>query len=319
MNDFENEKTEIKIPDILNASNVPSFLRNVSPIFQFEDKILKDYALDLSKIKKINVLGMLLVYKIIEYAVEKKCFYRPLIYLEDFIEDKWKQYDFVNLIDAYVNQKDSSYDLQKLKVQITDKFILAPQPLLRDSTFTNKYLKSNFLPKINQYYEGKQKVISMISTCFSEILLNFWEHAVEDTKSIMIADGNKNYMEIACADTGNGILTTLRQNSKYKNLSDDKLILTSTNKNVTSKENTNHMGYGLWIIDQIVTATRGRFHLYSEGVAYLNEYGKKKTLRTSYWKGTIVYLALPLDNAKSLNDIDIFKNKLSDDIKIDFL
>ena len=318
---IENEKPkyEIKLPEILNASNVPSFLRSVSLIFTFEDKYLENYALDISKLKKINVLGMLLLYKIIEFSVEKNCFRLPKIYFEDFMENKWHEYDFIPLMNSYIQQKDTARNLQNLTVRMTDKFILAPQPLLRDSNFTNKFLKNKFLPKINEYYQGKPKVISMISTCFSEILLNFWEHAVDDTKSIMIAEGNNNFMEIACADTGNGVLSTLKSNAKYENLDDEKLILSSTLKNITSKENTNHMGYGLWIIDQIITSVKGRFHLYSEGVAYLNDYGKKKTLKTAYWKGTIVYLALPLENAKSLNDIEVFKNKLSDNIKIAFI
>jgi len=319
MIDFKRPKTVIKVPEVLNASNILTFLRNVSVIFTFENKQLEDYALDLSKLKKINVLGMLLLYKIIEFGAERKCFHQPHIYFEKFMEDKWQEYDFIPLINAYVRQQDTSKNLQNLNVQMTDNFILAPQPLLRDSNFTNKYLKTKFLPKINEYYEGREKVISMISTCFSEILLNFWEHAVEDTKSIMIANGNRDHMEIACADTGNGIISTLKSNLKYSNIDDEKLIFKSTLKNITSKENTNHMGYGLWIIDQIVSAIEGRFHLYSEGVAYINDYGKSKTLKTGHWKGTIVYLALPLENAKSLSDIEIFKRKLSDNIKIDFI
>lgn len=319
MIDFNRPKTVINVPETLNASNILPFLRNVSIIFNFENKRLEDYALDLSKLKKINVLGMLLLYKIIEFGAERNCFHQPHIYFEKFMEDKWHEYDFIPLINAYVKQQDTSRNLQNLNVQMTDNFILAPQPLLRDSNFTNKYLRTKFLPKINEYYNGREKVISMISTCFSEILLNFWEHAVEDTKSIMIANGNKDFMEIACADTGNGIISTLKSNSKYSNINNEKLILKSTLKNVTSKENTNHMGYGLWIIDQIITSIKGRFHLYSEGVAYINDYGKSKTLKTGHWKGTIVYLALPLGNAKSLSDIEIFKNKLSDNIKVDFI
>lgn len=316
---IDSPKTIIKLPEIINASYVIPFLRNTAIIFENEGKESQNFAMDLSKINKINVLGMLLVYKIIEFSVEKKCFHLPHVYCDAFIDEKWDEYEFLPLINAYIHLEDSSTKMKNLKVQMTEKFILAPQPLLRNSNFTNKFLKTNFLPKINEYYSGKPKVISMISTCFSEILLNFWEHAVDDTKSIMIADGNKSYMEIACADTGNGILSTLRNNPKYSKITDEKLINLSIKKNVTSKENTNHMGYGLWIIDQIVTSVKGRFHLYSQGIAYINDYGKTKTLKTGYWNGTIVYLALPLENAKSLNDIEIFKNKFTDNIKIDFI
>lgn len=309
----------IRIPKSLNVNSTSEVLTEFKDVFSYENQRRTGYVLDLSKIKKINVLGMLIVYKIIEYSVEKKCFLNPEIHYEELIEEKWAEYQFLPLINSYIREVDSSQKFKKLEIQLTDKFILAPQPLLRENDFTDKYLKNKFLPKIKQYYSGQEKVISMIFTCFSEILLNFWEHAVDDTKSIMMADGNKDYMEIACSDTGNGIITTLKKNPKYKNLSDEKLISQSINKNVTSKENTYHMGFGLWIIDQIVREIKGRFHLFSEGVHYSNEYGKIKTKKTGYWKGTIVYIALPLNNAKSLCDIDNFKTKEMDSIKIDFI
>jgi hypothetical protein len=40
----------------------------------------------------------------------------------------------------------------------------------------------------------------MILLTFSEILLNFWEHATEDTKSIIVAHGNKDQIEIALGE-----------------------------------------------------------------------------------------------------------------------
>lgn len=320
MSDPTKNRKHITVPKVLNATSVALLLNQVSIVFSSEEKKLEMYALDLSKIKKTNVLGMLLIYKIIEYSVEKNCFKEPYIYFENYyIENKLAEYDFIPLINSYIQLKDSSSKLKNLKIQLTDKFILAPQPLLRDSNFTNNYLKTKFLPKISEYYNGQDKVISMIFTCFSEILLNFWEHAVEDTKSIMIADGNKQYIEIACADTGNGIISTLQSNPKYKGFSKEQLIFECVNKNVTSKENTFHMGYGLWLIDQIVSEIKGRFHLFSEGIAYSNEYGKKKVFKTAYWKGTIVYLAMPIQNAKSLVDIESFKNEEMNNIKIDFI
>ena len=314
-----NRSKIISLPKTFGVNNTTAALNEFKNVFNYENQRLSGYILDLSKIKKINVLGMLIIYKIIEYSVEKKCFLYPEIHFEEFIEEKWAEYDFFPLINSYIKETDSSPKFKNLKIKLTDKFILAPQPLLRESNFTDQYLKTKFLPNIKEYYNNQDKVISMIFTCFSEILLNFWEHAVEDTKSIMIADGNKDYIEIACADTGNGIISTLKNNIKYKNLSDEELIFKSVNKNVTSKENSNHMGFGLWIIDQIVTEIKGRFHLFSEGYHYSNEYGKIKVKKTGYWKGTIVYIALPINNAKSLSDIKTFQTKKMDNIKIDFL
>ncbi len=314
-----NDYKTITLPKQLGINTVGEILRVANIIFQTEERELPMYALDLSKVTKVNALGMLIIYKIIEYSIEKKCFFRPAIFFDKFIEEKWNEYQFVPLINSYIKSTDSSPMFKDFKIQLSANFILAPQPLLRENDFTDKYLKNNFLPKISEYYRGKDKAISMIFTCFSEILLNFWEHAVEDSKSIMIADGNKSYIQIACADTGNGIISTLLKNEKYSGLSKEKLILSSVQKNITSKENTNHMGYGLWIIDQVVTAIKGRLHLFSEGVHYSNEYGKIKVNSTSYWRGTIVYLALPIDGAKSLCDIQHFRTTVMERIKINFI
>ena len=63
------------------------------------------------------------------------------------------------------------------------------------------------------------------------------------------------------------------------------------------------MGYGLWIINQIITLIRGKLQIYSEGFYYSNEYGKVKSGSCGYWKGTIIYLFLPLKNPVTLCDI----------------
>lgn len=314
-----NDYKTISLPKQLGINTIGEILRVANIIFQTEERQLPMYALDLSKVVKVNALGMLIIYKIIEYSIEKKCFYKPAIFFDKFIEEKWKEFQFVPLINSYIRSTDSSPMFKDFRIQLSDNFILAPQPLLRETDFTDKYLKNKFLPKISEYYNGNDKAISMIFTCFSEILLNFWEHAVEDSKSIMIADGNKSYIKIACADTGNGIISTLMKNKKYSGLSKENLILSSVKKNTTSKENTNHMGYGLWLIDQIVTAIKGRLHLFSEGVQYSNDYGKIKVNSTSYWRGTIVYLTLPIDNAKSLCDIQHFRTTEMEKIKINFV
>ncbi len=321
--DYDSYNNFIHVPNTINASSINSFLKSIQVIYELEDTHANGYILDLSKIKKINVLGMLMIYKVIEYSVIKKCFNLPAIQFQDYITNKISEYGFSPLINAYVNNLNRDERLKKLEIKITDKFILAPQPLLRDSNFTNEYLREKFLPKLHEYYTGQEKIISMISICFSEILLNFWEHAVEDTQSIMIANGNDNFIEIACADSGNGILSTLKTNERYSDFDDLKLFSSCVKKNVTSKEKSNHMGFGLWILDELVKAANGRLHIYSEGYQYINDYNKIRIEKCSFWRGTIVYLALPLKNAKSLIDIEVFRkyrnNEINSKIKINYV
>ncbi len=78
------------------------------------------------------------------------------------------------------------------------------------------------------------------------------------------------------------------------------------------------MGYGLWILNEIVTATKGRLHLYSEGAYVFNDFGKIKKGPCSFWQGTIIYISLPLVNPQSLSDIKGVEFDKLKNIKIKF-
>ncbi len=295
-------------PKYFQANDIISFLSEVEQAFSLKDQMQPKVLFDLSKIKQVNILGILLIYKFIDYTYNNHCFHKPEVKVNDYIEKQWTKYGFRDLIELYVSNKDVlDKGYKKLNVQIHNNFIIAPQPLLRNDNYSNEVLKSSFLPKIKEYYSFDERVVTMIFQCLSEVLLNFWEHAVEDTKSILVADGNKQMIEIACADTGNGIITTLGQANSSENYTKEDLIYNSVQKGITSKSMTDHMGYGLWILNQITHLTKGRLHLYSQGAYFQNEFGKEKIGTCGYWQGTIIYLSLPLKNPKTLSDIGVFK------------
>jgi hypothetical protein len=281
--------------------------------------MIPDAKILLDKVKKTSLLGILLNYKFIEYTYKHNCFEKPEMIVNDYIKKEWERYGFTSLIHSFVSNKDLTERTYKnLKVKVEDRFIIAPQALLRSKDYSDKFLKSEFLPKIEDYYCDNDKVVSMVFLCLSEILLNFWEHAVDDTNSILVAEGNTQHIEIGCADTGNGIITTL--NRVFENSSIDRpaTLKKAVEKFVTSKKMTNHMGYGLWILNQITTKTKGRFHLYSEGAYFMNEFGKEFSGKCGFWKGTIIYLSLPLNNPVTLADIENHDNKKFNDIKINW-
>jgi len=295
----------IEIPKILKLNDIATFLMRIEKVFSMQEKMEPNVIIDLTKIKKTSVLGILLIYKLIDYTYHHNCFKRPNLNVNEFIKKEWHRYGFFELIESYVSNKDISENSYKgLRIHVEDKFIIAPQPLLRKDNYSNKVLKDKFLPKIEKYYSHDDKAVSMIFLCLSEVLLNFWEHAVEDTKSILVAEGNKQVIEIACADTGNGIVSTLGKTLHAQNYSKQQILKKSVEKGVTSKSMTNHMGYGLWILDEIIKLTNGKLHIYSQGAFYRNDMGNKQSGECGFWQGAIIYLSLPLRNPKTLSDIE---------------
>lgn len=308
-----------EFPKILKINTTVQLLNSLEKAFSMEGQSIPEAKIHLGKVKKASLIGILLNYKFVEYTYKNNCFTKPEMIVNDYIEKEWERYGFTKLIHSFVSNKDlTERNYKNLKVKVDERFIIAPQALLRSKNYSDKFLKSEFLPKIENYYKKNDKVVSMIFLCLSEILLNFWEHAVDDTNSILVAEGNENHIEIACADTGNGIITTL--NKVFENSSIDRAntLKKSVEKNVTSKKMTNHMGYGLWILNQITTKTNGRFHIYSEGAYFKNDFGKEIANKCGYWKGTIIYLSLPLLNPVTLTDIENHDSKKFDDIKINW-
>lgn len=306
-------------PKNFQANNVISFLNEAQKAFSLKGKKIPDMHLELTKVRTADMLSTLLIYKFLDYTVTNSCFENPLLHYNPVVIAAWEKYGFAELIQGYMNQKLDLSSYKNLQIKVEDNFIIAPQALLREDNYSDKNLKNNFLPKIEEYYSFNDKVVSMIFICLSEILLNFWEHAVEDTKSIIVANGNNYKIEIACADTGKGIISTLGDSLQNKKLTKEKILAKSLEQGITSKIGTNHMGYGLWILNEIVTLTKGRLQLFSQGSYYINEFGKIKNGLCGYWQGTIIYISLPLESPKTLADIEEYKGTSAfKDLQINF-
>lgn len=306
----------IQAPKYVTKNFIPEFLRKVEKTFDWKNKLVPNVQIDLSSIQEIDILGLLIIYKYIDFTYTHYCFKKPNLQIDKYINETWSKYEFDTLIQAYISNKEvTDKPFKEFKIKLENKFIIAPQALLRNSNYTNEYLQNQFIPKITEYYNNDQKVTDLIFSCFSEILLNFWEHAVQDTKSVIIADGNQSKIEIACADTGIGIISNLN-NFLKDSCKQSELLSKAVQKGITSKPNSNHMGFGLWLVNELVKLNNGRLHLYSQGYFYYNDFGKIKSGPCPFWPGTIIYINLNLNNPKTLSDL--LPLSVSNELKINF-
>lgn len=306
----------IQAPKYLTKNFIPQFLRKVEKTFEWKNKQVPNVQIDLSTIQEADILGLLIIYKYIDFTYTHYCFKKPNLHIDHYINDTWAKYEFDELIRAYISNKEvTDKPFKEFRIKLENNFIIAPQALLRNSNYSNEYLQNEFIPKLGKYYNNEQKITDLIFSCFSEILLNFWEHAVQDTKSVIIADGNKSKIEIACADTGKGIVSNLNDFFGESCKKAD-LLKKSVEKGITSKPNSNHMGFGLWLVNELVKLNNGRFHIYSQGYYYFNDFGKIKSGSCPFWPGTIIYINLNLNNPKTLSDL--LSLNVSNKLKINF-
>ena len=308
----------IQAPKNMEINSISSFIRVFNFIFDLAGKEKPNYFLSFSKVERCDVTGLLLLYKMLEYSVNKKCFHSPEtdVVSQILIRDYITEYGFFELIKSLMNNPDA-IDLRpykKLRISSDEKVLIAPIALIRsDNLHATQIIKNHYGPKISSFYQD-EGVQQMILSVYTEILHNFWAHATSDTKSIIVGYGTKNYFEIACCDNGYGIDGTM--NARFPNKNPKFLVKKAMENGVTSKVNSNHMGYGLWYINEVVSKARGKLTIVSNNVMFRNEYGKVSVSDCPFWKGCIVSLKLPLSNPISIKDIKVDK---SNDVNINFI
>ncbi len=288
-------------PEKLNPQYVKYFLRDAELLFKLEGKKVPNVLFDTLNTQTANILGVLLIYKFFEFSISRDCFLKPKCTLRSSAKllQNLEGFGFKNLFEQFTSfQIPTDYSI-RYNVN-KDGIFIAPIILKRE--YNKSDTERKYRSKISQYYSYDKTISFALLQCLGEIASNFTEHAVEDTKSILVATGNKDYFEIACADTGNGIVSTLSSSLPAVKNKQEILKLALT-KGVTSKRDQNHMGYGLWLIDEFTSASKGDFYLMSEGVYFYRRSNKQNLGMCPYWKGTVVYIRIPLTNIKGLKDV----------------
>ena len=298
-------KINYKTPKNLSVSSARYFLDEVQSIFSLADANIEGVNLDTSATEKADLLGQLLLYKFIEYTIHKNCFRNPTTNLNynSVLKDRLDHTGFLPFFNEFMNKKTNylKNDIPQdynLSWKQDNKIYIAPIVLSKSSEVYSEK-EDAICKKIREYYGFDSTIVGTIMSCISEVGSNFMEHAEESTNSVLVASGNKDFFELACADTGKGAITSMRSVLKTKMQIHDILAL-SLDKGVTSKPNTFHSGSGLWLISQYVTFAKGQLYLFSEGAYYYKRGNVIRKGQCGRWKGTIIYVCLPLNDKKAL-------------------
>jgi hypothetical protein len=305
-------ETQIFLPKKLSKNYIMSYIGKLNFYFEIKNQKKEKYFIIFEKVVEVDLLGVLLTYKFLEYSIKNDCFHNPTLMLNDVMKKQIKRFGFDNLISDFVRGNEAKKEYENLKVEIIDDFLIAPIALIRSDDNNKDAIKKKYLPEIERYFKD-DATCTMILQVFSEVLHNFWSHAVKDTLSIIVVHGNKSKIQISCADTGNGIVETLRPS--FGSNSDEYILQKSTQKGITSKPYTNHMGYGLWYVNEIVTRTNGKLEMFSQRGYYKNSLGKVQSVRSCFWKGSIINIELPLAKPVTIADIE---TRINNGLKINF-
>lgn len=309
----------VNIQKYLEAGHIDTFIRLTNCIFGYTEKEVPGFSLDFSRVEKADLLGVLLTYKILEYSTVHRCFSSPIhdIYQNNVLLSTIEKFGFGDLIKSLMSDKKvrTSSEYKKLKVKNESDCVIAPIALLRsEHSHSELVIKQQYEPIITAFYQN-DSIVEMILEVFTEIMHNFWAHATED-KSIIAGYGNRNFFEIACVDNGIGIDGTIH--NAFPDRVGEKALKYAMSRGVTSKKGSNHMGYGLWFINEIVSQAGGVAHIISNDYSLLNKNGRQSFQKFPRWKGSVVYVKMPLKTSVTIKDIERDHSELND-ININFI
>lgn len=280
-------------PKNFSEQNLKFFLNDASRLFSIK-KPLEGFYFNGCQTEKVSLVGLLLTYKFLEYSVINNKFIRPRCKFSSSFDAEMLKNSFYDLIYSFINNAPQRYDKFKF-ARDKDLFFLAP--IVLDKTKKDSTVNL-FADKISQYYNYDEIIFSVVLQILAETASNFMGHAENDMRSILVAKGDRSKFQLCCADTGIGIISNLNKifRNNIPKLLPHQILLKSLERGVTSDPSpvSGHMGSGLWIINNYVTAAKGELYLYSENTYLINKKGKITAGKSPYWKGTVISLTLPL-------------------------
>jgi Signal transduction histidine kinase regulating citrate/malate metabolism len=301
-------------PIHFNRGEILNFLAGASFIFKCKGKKEKDFTLNLSPIKDISLLGQLLIYKFISFTARNACFIGPSINWNSnqVIYKQFVKSGFLKIMTSYVENPKDWDDILKsyegLHTISHGTYFFAPHSLIRDDIDKRNNVEQEFLNSISDFYKSNGNKVSIVSMCISELIMNFWSHATDDSDTVLVAKGGDQYFELIFADNAQGIITTLKDgNTEFSRMKPTEILKKSCEAGVSSKQNTYHQGYGLYLVSQLAKSNEGQLNIFSEGVGLKITESGLEAFNTGYWKGTIIELRLKLKKPKAISEIVLTK------------
>lgn len=299
---------EIIISKKYTENNITELISKLNFAFKNVGKLQKGYRLQVKvEDNEFTAISALVIYKFISFVLDNKCLDKPSS--NPKLLDLFSKFHMHDLLEAYLgNKKEIGKLYSKITPVVRKDFFIAPHPISRTEIANHQDLEKKYYKTIKEYYKDyDQGVIDCIKTCIVEISSNFYYHA-EDDKSILMSEGTTNKVEIVCVDTSQGVIETMK--STFPNKTDEQLLIMAFMRRVSSKIDSNHCGTGLWLVNEIVTKLKGKLILHTNGYIYRNIQGKITIFASTNWKGSILYVKIPISNDISSTLDSILYNKI---------
>lgn len=282
----------IKIPEVLDINSWEEIGSN--NLFNNGQKF-KKILFDFSETRYVRPIGLIMAVALMKYSKHSEI--AQNYYLRESASESVRSYlermDFYNQFHIEkntINRRDRSRSLCEIS-EIKEESYSITQKL-------KKIIEAQV--KINP------ELSEVVTYSIGEIIDNIEAHSFSPINGYICAQTYSDNLEIAIADCGIGIKSSLNSCPAYANIeSHEEAIILATGKKVTSKSS-RHAGEGLFFTRRFLDANNGKLFILSGDARVEFKSGFNPLVnRVNYWQGTIVGMIFDLNtpvNAKQIFD-----------------
>ena len=158
---------------------------------------------------------------------------------------------------------------------------------------------------LNGYPDVEVSVLQALSYCFYEVLDNVLTHSERKCgTAIMRYLPEANKIQILVADDGIGVMSSLRTNPEYANISEGDAVKYCIADGVTDGKG---MGFGLYSTARLIKNVGITLDIHSGNSKLVYDGDAMNVVEAPEWQGTIVYFELHSD--KEINPNEVVDNR----------
>lgn len=160
---------------------------------------------------------------------------------------------------------------------------------------------SNVLKILTSHFEIETSILQSLSYCFYEILDNVHIHSGKPLgTAITYFDSGEDMLRVLIADEGMGIQSSLSENIRYKDISEEDALRLCLNDSVTDGKG---MGFGLYATSRLMKKAGLKFVIHSGYHKLVESQGTLTVTQNGLWQGTIIFMEIRTSVDLDPNDV----------------
>ena len=148
----------------------------------------------------------------------------------------------------------------------------------------------NVINKMTSHLDIEVSVLQALSYCLYEIMDNVHIHSGKPLGTAMTYyDCKHKAMSILIADDGMGIMASLSENEKYREITEPEALRMCLKDKITDGKG---MGFGLYTTSRLIDSIGKEFILHSGKHKLIRKDGAESVIENGFWQGTLIYMVI---------------------------